>query len=332
MALQERLCMNHFLLLATSHGVHTYERAGNTWRETARGLIDHNVTSIIAREGVILAGTTDGVFRSDDLGKTWHDASAGLTTRHVRWMAYHPDISDFEFAGTEPASIFVSRDGAASWRECPEIPPLRDAHKWFLPYSPRAGCVRSFAFHATRAYAAVEVGGALRSDDRGETWRLCDGSTGDPRLDAPPALYIYPDVHSIAAHPSSPNLVFAPTGGGYYASRDGGKTWELLYDCYSRAVWIDPNDAAHQVLGPADGVSRNGRIEETRDGGKSWRAASNGLRVPWRQHMVERFAQIGDELLAVLSNGELLSAPLASFQWQPILAEVKDIAAVTLMK
>jgi photosystem II stability/assembly factor-like uncharacterized protein len=329
------------LLLATSHGIYAYERdTNNTWRVAARGLTDHNVTSLIAREGVILAGTTDGVFRSDDLGKTWHEASAGLTTRHIRWMAYHPDISDFEFAGTEPASIFVSHDGAATWRECAEVAQLRDAHKWFLPYSPRAGCVRGFAFHGARAYAAVEVGGALRSDDRGETWRLCDGSTGDPRLDAPPASYIYPDVHSIATHSSSPELVFAPTGGGYYASRDGGKTWELLYDCYCRAVWIDPNDAAHQILGPADGVSRNGRIEETRDGGKSWRAVSNGLRVPWRQHVVERFAQIdndpstssGQDLLAVLSNGELLAAPLASLQWQQILAEVKDITAVTSMK
>ncbi len=324
--------MSDTFLLATSHGIHAYDRAGNTWRETARGLTDHSVTSVVAREGVVLAGTTDGVFRSDDFGKTWRDASAGLTTRRVRWMAYHPDISDFEVAGTEPAAIFVSRDGAATWRECTEVAQLRDAHKWSLPYSPRAGCIRGFAFHGTRAYAAAEVGGALRSDARGETWRLCDGSTGDPRLDAPPAPFLYPDVHSIATHPSSPDLVFAPTGGGYYASRDGGETWELLYDCYCRAAWIDPNDAAHQILGPADGVDSNGRIEETRDGGKRWRAASNGLRVPWRRHMVERFAQIGNELFAVLSNGELLTAPLASLQWQQILADVKDIAAVTSMQ
>jgi len=324
--------MHDLLLLATSHGAYTYERVSGAWRETARGLTDHNATSIIARHGVVLAGTTDGIFRSDDLGKTWRDASTGLTTRHVRWMAYHPDIPDFEFAGTEPASIFVSRDGAATWRECAEVAQLRGAHKWFLPYSPGAGCIRGFAFHGSRAYAAVEVGGALRSDDRGETWRLCDGSTGNPSLDALPEPYLYPDVHSIVTHPSSPNLVFAPTGDGYYTSHDGGETWELLYDCYCRAVWIDPNDAAHQILGPADGVSRNGRIEETRDGGKTWRAASRGLNVPWQRHMVERFVQIGDELLAVLSNGALFTTPLASLQWQQILADVKDIAAVTSMQ
>jgi hypothetical protein len=43
--------------------------------------------------------------------------------------------------------------------------------------------------------------------------------------------------------------------------------------------------------------------------------------------MVERFTQIGGELLAVLSNGELLCAPLATLAWRRILPDVKDVAA-----
>src|SRR5947209_76215 len=77
----------------------------------ARGLDGQNVTSAIAHEGVILAGTTTGVFRSDDSGEQWHAASDGLHTRHVRWMAFHPGLSDYEFVGTEPAAIFVSHNG-----------------------------------------------------------------------------------------------------------------------------------------------------------------------------------------------------------------------------
>jgi photosystem II stability/assembly factor-like uncharacterized protein len=323
--------MTEKFLVATSHGVRVYERSKNSWQQTAHDLNNLRVTSIIAREGVILAGTTDGVYRSDDYGKTWQEASTGLSTRYVRWMAFHPDVSDLEFAGTEPANIFVSHNGAETWRACPEIPQLRDAHKWFLPYSKEAGCIRGFAFNGSHAYAAAEVGGALCSDDRGETWALCEGSIGDPSLDSPPAPYIYPDVHSIAVHPSSPDLVFAPTGGGYYRSEDGGKTWKLLYDCYCRAVWVDPNDVNHQILGPADGVESNGRIEETGDGGKTWRACSQGLAVPWRRHMVERFVQIGDELVAVLSNGALLSSSLAELNWNILLPDVNDANAVTSM-
>jgi photosystem II stability/assembly factor-like uncharacterized protein len=319
------------LLIATERGLVVCEREDSGWRESMRGLKDHHVTSVIAREGVILAGTTNGIFRSDDEGNTWHEASKGLTIRHMRWMAYHPDISDFEFVGTEPAAIFISHDGGESWRGRPEVEGLRDKHKWSLPYSPEAGCVRGFAFHGSRAYAAVEVGGALRSDDKGETWKLAEGSDGNPDLEGPPEPFIYPDVHSLEVHPSSPDLVYASTGGGFYRSNDGGKIWRLLYDCYCRAVWVDPLDSEHIILSPADYVDSNGRIEESRDGGKVWFLASSGLKVPWRRSMVERFAQIDDELLAVLSNGQLLSASLSTLEWKQILPGVIKVSAVAKM-
>jgi hypothetical protein len=317
------------LILATEKGLVICEREGNDWHESLSGLTDQHATSVIAREGVILAGTTKGVFRSDDEGQTWEEANHGLTTRHVRWMAYHPDISDLEFAGTEPANIFVSHNGGESWRACDEVTQLRDKFKWSLPYSPEAGCVRGFAFHGSRVYAAVEVGGVLRSGDNGETWQLAEGSDGNPSLEGPPEPFVYPDIHSLEVHPSSPNLVYAPTGGGFYRSNDGGKTWKLFYDCYCRAVWVDPHDAEHLILGPADYVDSNGRIEESHDGGKTWSLASNGLKVPWRRGMVERFFQADNELFAVLSNGQLLSAPLSTLEWHRILPEITDINAIT---
>src|SRR5678816_3234839 len=100
--------MSPNLLLATSNGLAVYERHQNTWRFTRRGMAGQEMLCVIAREGVILAGSRQGVWRSDDLGQSWHAASTGLTQPHVRWLAYHPDISDFEVAGTEPAGIFVS--------------------------------------------------------------------------------------------------------------------------------------------------------------------------------------------------------------------------------
>jgi photosystem II stability/assembly factor-like uncharacterized protein len=316
------------IYLGVNTGFISAERQGN-WQVVGRSLAGRRVTSVIAREGVILAGTTEGVYRSDDGGSSWHAASAGLSQGHIRWLAHHPEVSDFEFAGTEPAGIFISHDGAESWVESADVASLRDRYHWFLPYSPEAGCVRGFAFHGSRIYAAVEVGGVLRSDDSGGSWRLPEGSDGNPDLKGPPEPLIYPDLHSIHVHPSSPDLVFAPTGGGFYRSLDGGKTWKQLYDCYCRAAWIDPADPDHILLGPADGVERNGRIEETRDGGRTWRPASGGLAVPWPAHMVERFAHIGTDLFAVLSNGQLILTDLASLDWKIILPEVKDVNTVT---
>lgn len=321
--------MENQLIIATSHGVVLCRQDGDSWIEVRRGLLDQEVTSVIAREGVILAGTLQGVYRSDDLAESWQAANKGLTEGHIRWMAFHPDVSDFEFAGTEPASIFVSHNGGDSWQECVEVAELRQKGGWYLPYSPEAGCVRGFAFHGRRTYAAVEVGGVLVSDDGGERWNLAAGSRGDPYN--APRPFVHPDVHSIIVHPTSPDLVYAPTGGGFYFSQDGGKTWDLRYRCYCRAAWVDPGDPDFIVLGPADGVDRNGRIELTRDGGQTWESASRGLPVPWSNHMVERFTQAGQNLLAVLSNGELLSASLDTFEWRLILPDIHGVHAVTLM-
>lgn len=320
------------IILATEQGIALFQRDQMDWQELTRGLSDQNVTSVTVHDEIILAGTEDGIFRSTDDGKSWDEKTDGLTVRHVRWISHHPHVSDLVLAGTEPASIFISRNGGDSWRLCPEVANLRDQYGWSLPYSPEAGCVRGFAFHGSRIYAAVEVGGVLVSDNSGERWQLAEGSDGHPDFEGPPEPFVYPDVHSIEVHPSSADLVYAPTGGGFYRSNDGGRTWRLLYDCYCRAAWIDPDDSEHIILGPADYVDSNGRIEASYDGGQTWSPASDGLNVPWRRGMVERFFQSEDELFAILSNGQLFTAHLSNLEWQRILPDITGINAMTVMK
>lgn len=322
--------MGEMMILATSQGVVICERKPGEWSITGGGLLEKKVTSVTVQHGVILVGTDEGIYRSDDVGESWTEASKGLSFRHVRWLAYHPDIADLTFAGTEPASIFISGDGGKRWRECSEVGELRQRFGWFLPYSPEAGCVRGFAIHGARVYAAVEVGGVLVSDNTGESWGLARGSRGDTDLFVPDP-YIHPDVHSIEVHPDTADLVYAPTGGGFYRSMDGGATWRALYRCYCRAVWINPRDADHIILGPADGVDRNGRIEESQDGGRTWTPAASGLGVSWQNTMVERFYQVGDDLMAILSNGDLLVASLASLTWKRFLPEAGRINDLTVL-
>ncbi|MDX1663032.1 MAG: sialidase family protein, partial [Candidatus Promineifilaceae bacterium] len=299
-------------------------QADTEWQVVGEGLPGQETKSIIAREGVILAGTRAGVYRSDDGGESWRTASEGLTITHVRWLAYHPQQSSFALAGTEPAAIFVSRDGAESWRECPEVTEMREEYNWYLPYSPRAGCIRGFAIHGSRAYAAAEDGAVLRSDDGGSSWRLAPGSVGPPSH-RPPEGCVHSDAHSVAVHPSSAELVMVPTGGGLYRSDDGGETWANLYRCYTRAVWWDPADPQHIVFGPADGVDRNGRIEESRDGGQSWQTTGSGSDAPWPQHMVERLHQVKSSLFAIISNGDLLVGEIPDLVWAPVLPQLGRI-------
>jgi photosystem II stability/assembly factor-like uncharacterized protein len=322
--------MSNLLVVGTKEGVGVAQQEGDTWKIVRRSLAARQVNSVSAQDGSILAGTTEGVFHSDDLGQSWRIAGRGPSVPKVRWVAHHPDGSGRVLAGTEPAAIFLSRDSGDTWAERPEVAALRKEHGWYLPYSPEAGCVRGFAFHGNRVYAAVEQGGLLRSEDAGESWHLVEGSNGVPRT--PPVGFVHPDVHSVIVHSSSPDLVFAPTGGGLYGSKDGGTSWKHLYRCYCRAVWSDPADAGHLVFGPADSVDRNGRIERSFDGGRTWKDASGQLDVPWDQHMVERFLQNRYELFAVLSNGELVAAQLPTLGWRPILPDAGWVRAVARMR
>ena len=321
-----------YLFIASAYGIYVHERRAEGWAEVRGGLDGKHVTSVTARDGSALAGTREGIFRSPDLGQSWWPSSEGLQEQHVRWLSYHPDGSGRAVAGTEPAAIFVRQSDDEEWRECREVAALRDAHGWSLPYSPEAGCVRGFAFHGATGYAAVEQGGLLRTDSAGESWRLIAGG-GDDEKDVVGASRggLHPDVHSVLVHPTSANFVLAATGGGFYYSSDGGDAWEHLYTCYCRAAWVDPDRPAHMILGPADGVSRRGRIEETGDGGQTWTRRMDGLASVWPEHMVERFLQVEDTLLAVLSNGELIAASLDTLEWQVVIPAVQNVNAVATL-
>ena len=321
------------LYIATTIGLFIATQTNGNWTLIRQALNEQPLTSIAVSEGVVLAGSAEGIWRSTDKGKTWKAANEGLAIPYVRWIAASPKQLAFILAGTEPAGIFVSNDAGDSWNINPAVLKLRDANGWFLPYSPRSGCVRGFAFAESgpnkgRIYAAVEVGGVLVSDDNGRSWQLAAGSDGKPEMNRELGTMIHPDVHSITVHPSSSDIVTAATGGGLFRSIDAGRSWKNIYPCYIRAAWVDPIDHQHLVAGPADGVSRNGRIEESRDGGRSWHSASIGLKAPWARHMVERFAQVDDELFAVLSNGELWSRKLSDPNWNRVLPEIDQIKAI----
>ena len=321
------------LYIATTIGLFIATQTNGNWTVIGQALNEQPLTSIAVSEGVVLAGSAEGIWRSTDKGKTWKAANEGLAIPYVRWIAASPKQLALILAGTEPAGIFVSNDAGDSWNINPAVLKLRDANGWFLPYSPRSGCVRGFAVAESGPnkgliYAAVEVGGVLVSGDNGRSWQLAAGSDGKPEMNRELGTMIHPDVHSITVHPSSSDIVTAATGGGLFRSIDAGRSWKNIYPCYIRAVWVDPIDHQHLVAGPADGVSRNGRIEESRDGGRTWHSASIGLKAPWARHMVERFAQVNDELFAVLSNGELWSRKLSDPNWNRVLPEIDQIKAI----
>lgn len=232
--------MGIYLYIATAMGLFIATQTDGEWKIFKHTLKDYSLTSVAVSAREILVGTKNGIWRSTDNGRTWHESNKNLVIRYVRWMTSSTKPSAAILIGTEPAGIFVSRDGGATWNPNPEVSELRDRHGWFLPYSANAGCVRGFAIADSgpkpdRMYAAVEVGGVLVSDDIGVTWHLAEGSDGEPDLNRDYSRMVHPDVHSIAVHPTSSDIVTAATGGGLYRSMDGGKSWKNIYRCYIRA-------------------------------------------------------------------------------------------------
>jgi photosystem II stability/assembly factor-like uncharacterized protein len=325
--------MQLFLYIATAAGFFLAAHSGGEWEIVRHTLVNQALTSIVVAEDVIMVGGRDGIRRSTDNGATWQTVDQGLSIRYVRWMTATRGRPEAILVGTEPAGIFVSLDRGLSFDARPEVNELRDRHGWRLPYSPAAGCIRGFAVadggsNPRRVYAAAEVGGVLVSDDGGGRWRLAGGSDGNPDLYRDLGTGVHPDVHGLAVFPGNADLVLAASGGGLYRSDDGGQSWRNLYPSYTRAVWIDPANARHLVAGPADGVARNGRIEESFDGGRRWQPASEGLTSPWPRHMVERFVAIDTGLLTVLSNGELWLRSSGETDWRHILQDLPRVTAV----
>jgi photosystem II stability/assembly factor-like uncharacterized protein len=328
--------MQIILYIATSIGLYIASLSNGSWVIVQHALQGKSLTSVAATKHFILVGAADGLLRSTDGGDSWQGVGYGNAAAHIRWLL--SSETELVFAGTEPAGILTSYDGGVTWVKSTEVENLRNAKGWYLPYSPRAGCIRGFAIADSadgsgfeHVYAAVEVGGVLVSSDAGRNWQLVPGSDGSPDFSRDLGIMIHPDVHSISVHPKSTQILTASTGGGLYRSVDGGKTWQNIYACYIRAAWVDPDDPLHIIAGPADGVSRNGRIEQTFDGGKSWHPSAEGIAAPWERHMVERIFQKGSNLFAILSNGEIWMYQLNQARWTHILKDIGHVEAMAAM-
>ncbi|GAB4156663.1 MAG: hypothetical protein Fur0037_24910 [Planctomycetota bacterium] len=110
-----------------------------------------------------------------------------------------------------------------------------------------------------------QIGGEVyRSDDHGVTWRKVSGRT---RVGGEPPYY-YGQIH---VDPRDPDTVYV-LGVMVSVTRNGGKTWSsgrrenfangLHVDHH--ALWIDPTDSGHILLG------NDGGLAETFDGGAHW--------------------------------------------------------------
>jgi photosystem II stability/assembly factor-like uncharacterized protein len=283
--------------------------------------------------GVTFAGVHKGsIYASENFGKSWQPRANGLTQRDVYCLSsIEVNGRTKLYAGTEPAHFFESADGGKTWEERPLLRSVPSVPTWTFPAAPHEAHVKNIAFDPREPktiYAAIEVGGLLRSRDGGASWE---------EIPVP-----YADVHRIKIRPSDSNWIAISTGDGIYRSYDGGKNWDHLTlrtwrVGYPDALLIHPK--REDLLFIAGAVNSPGtwrttkdadsRIARSRDAGKSWEVLNAGLPEHIRGNFEAMTMEVWDgscALFAGTTDGDIFFSDNEGDHWTKIAEGLPPIS------
>ncbi|MBN8903403.1 MAG: hypothetical protein J0H57_20455, partial [Rhodospirillales bacterium] len=231
----------------------------------------------------VFAGTSDGVWRSTDQGKSFQRMQFPDTGKQVWCFLVDAGNPDLVYAGGSPIDLYRSEDRGASWRKLPN-PQVPERCK-----APFAARVMRLAQHPSRPgeiYAALEVAGAIRTTDGGETWEDCSEDlirlSNLPHLRSKIVSDSFAegmlDGHAIITTPADPDAVTIAVRMGLFRSADQGRTWQDLEVgrfspvTYGRDIRVSPADpnTLYAALSVA-AASHDGGLYRSTDAGKTWR-------------------------------------------------------------
>lgn len=239
---------------------------------------------------VVYIGTQDGPYRSTDGGDRWE--RLGFPERNVQvWsILVHPADPRRLYAGTSPVGVFRSDDGGDTWRRLPKaVQPERVK----MGFACRVMRLAADPARPDTLYAAVEVGGVMRSDDGGETWTDCSADLVTlaerphlkSRIGSDTDIEGMLDAHALCVSAARPGTVFLALRMGLFRS-DGGRAWRDMEVgrfsplTYSRDVRVSPHDprVLYACLSPA-ARSEDGSLYRSGDLGETWARFDHGVKA-----------------------------------------------------
>ena len=264
-------------------GVYRSDDGGKSWRNVglkrsehvARIVFDPRDSRVVyvAAQGPLWGpGGDRGLFKTTDGGATWTAVLTISENTGVTDVALDPRNPDTVYAaayqrrrhvwtiidGGPESAIYKSTDAGKTWRKLAKgLPKDVDLGRIGLAVAPSRPDV---------VYAIVEAadgkGGFFRSTDRGESWEKRSAY-----MTTSPQYY-----NELFCDPKDPDRVYAMDT-WLHVTEDGGATFadvgEKTKHVDNHAMWIDPGDTDHLLVGC------DGGIYETRDRGATWEFKSN---------------------------------------------------------
>jgi len=262
-------------------GVYRSVDGGKSWENLGlkksehigRVVVDPRDSKVVyvAAEGPLWgAGGDRGLYKSVDGGKSWKAVLTISENTGVVDVALDPANPDIVYAaayqrrrhvftlidGGPESAIYKSTDAGATWNKLKSGLPSVDMGRIGLAVSPADPNV---------VYATIEAadgkGGIFRSTDKGATWeRRNEFDSG--------AMY----YARVVADPKNVDRIFVMSV-QLRESLDGGKTLHKVSETNhhgdNHAMWIDPDDTRHWLLGS------DGGMYETWDDAKNWEFKAN---------------------------------------------------------
>ena len=264
-------------------GVYRSDDGGKNWSDVglkrsehvAKILIDSRDSRVVyvAAQGPLWGpGGDRGLYKTADGGKTWTAVLTISENTGVTDVAFDPRNPDLLYAaayqrrrhvwtlidGGPESAIYKSTDAGKTWRKLERgLPKDAELGRIGLAVSPA---------NPDFVYAIIEgsdgKGGFFRSTDRGETW--------EKRSDYMSTSGQY--YNEIFCDPKNAERVYSMDT-WLHVTEDGGKTFtrvgEKTKHVDNHAMWIDPTDTDHILLGC------DGGIYETFDRGATWSFKEN---------------------------------------------------------
>src|SRR6266566_3402853 len=275
-----------FYIGSAGGGVWKTANEGVTWQSVSSGLGSETVGDLAVAPSdtnIVWVGTGeknslrsqywgDGVYKSTDGGRNW--IKMGLAdSRAIGRIVIHPTGPDTVYVAAlghlwganNERGVYKTTDGGKTWTRIPN-PALKNG----LPTDRigRIGIAIS-AQNPKLVFAFIQVdrgvtdpaqgrfGGVFRSSDAGATWTQVNDLQAVPH-------YYYDEIWVDPADSQHLFVNSAPL----LASKDGGRTFapESLSRVHGdhHALWFDPHDAGHRILG------NDGGAYVTFDAGRAW--------------------------------------------------------------